>query len=72
MARGLSLFFFRHNEFVAFAVDVDDFYIFIVFEMFAELRDVNIHWARIEVVVVNPNGLQSIVALKDFVGVRAK
>ena len=35
--------------------------------MLAQFGDVNIHGARIEVVVVNPNGLQSIVARKKFV-----
>ena len=37
--------------------------------MFAQLGDVDVHRAGVEVVVVNPDCLESVVALKDFVDV---
>ena len=60
------------NEFVTLAVDVDDFNLRIVLQMLAKLGDVNIHRAGIEIVVVNPDGLQGEIALENLVGMAAK
>ena len=51
------------DEFVSFPVDVDNLYLVVVFQVLAQLGDIDIHRPRIEVVVVNPNRLQSEVAL---------
>ena len=56
-------------EFIAFAVYVDDFYIFITLEVFTQFRDVYIHRACVKVIVINPNGFKCEVALKNFIGV---
>jgi len=53
-------------------MDVDDLYIRITSEVLAELRDVHVHRASVEVVVIDPNLLESEIALKDFVHVSAK
>ena len=37
------LIFFRRNQFVTFPVDVDDFDVFIVLQVFAQLGNVDIH-----------------------------
>ena len=60
------------DELVAFSVDVDDLYRFVLLEVLAELGDVHIHAAGIEEVVVEPDGLQGKLALKDLVGVGAE
>ena len=57
------LIFFRRDQFVTFPVDVDDFDVFIVLQVFAQLGNVDIHRACVEVIVINPNGLQGKVAL---------
>ena len=44
------------NQFVAFTVNVDDFNLVVVFQMLAQLCDVYIHGARVEVVVIDPDG----------------
>ena len=64
--------YFGSNQFVAFAVDVDDFNRGIVFQMLAELGDIDVHRAGVEVIVINPDGFQRIVALEDFVHVGAQ
>ena len=53
----------RNNEFVTLAVYIDDFNAVIILEMLAQLGDIDIHASGIEVIVVDPNGLQRIVAL---------
>ena len=53
-------------------MDVDDFNLIIILKMLTKLGDVNIHRASVEVVVVNPDSLQSIVALQYFVGMSAE
>lgn len=40
--------------------------------MLAELGDVYVHRARVEVVVVNPYRLEGVVALENFVDVRTQ
>ena len=62
------LLLFRGDELVAFAVDIDDFYLRIVLQVLAQLGDVDIHRAGVEIVVVNPDGLQGEVALQNLVG----
>jgi len=66
------LLFFRGDELVALAVDVDNLDLRIVLQVLAQLGDIDIHRTSIEVVVINPDGLQSKVTLQDFVGVRTE
>lgn len=47
----------RWYEFVAFAVDVDNFYVLVGLEVFSEFGDVYIHRTSVEVIIVYPNGL---------------
>ena len=56
-------------EFVALAVDVDDFNLWVILEVLAQLGDVYIHTTCIEVVVIDPDGLQGKVALEYLIGV---
>lgn len=65
--RSALLFFLWDDELVALAVDVDDFYLIIGLQMLTQLCDVNIHGAGIEIVVINPDSLQGIIALQYFV-----
>ena len=67
-----SCFVFGGYEFVTFAVDVDDLDRGIVFEVLAELGDVYVHRACVEVVVVDPDGLEGEVALEYLVDVGAE
>ena len=60
---------FGSDEFVALAVYVDDFDGRIVLEVLAQLGDVDVHGTCVEVVVVDPNGLERIVAFENFVDV---
>ena len=53
-------------------MDVDDFHFGVVLQVLAELRDVDVHGARIEVVVINPDCAQCIVALENLVSMRAQ
>ena len=62
----------RSNQFVALAMNVDDFHVLICLEMLAQFGDVDVHRAGIEIVVVNPYGLQRVVALQNLVGMRTK
>lgn len=39
----LKSFFFRSNKFVAFTMNVNDFYLWIIFQMFTKLGDIDIH-----------------------------
>ena len=51
------------NDFVTLTVDVDNLYCRVLLEMLAELGDVHVHAASIEVIVVDPNRLQRKLAL---------
>ena len=53
-------------------MDVDDFDGRVVFEVLAQLGDVDVHRTGIEVIVVNPDSLEGIVALEDFVDMGAQ
>ena len=53
-----TLVFFGRDEFVALTVDVDDFYLRVVLEVLSQFCDIHVHGARVEVVVVYPDGLQ--------------
>ena len=64
-----SLVFFGNNQLVALAVDIDNLNLVVVLQVLAQFGDVDIHGACIEVVVVNPDGAQCVVALENFVGV---
>ena len=66
------LLLFGSDEFVSFTMYIDNLDLFVGFQMLTQLGDVNIHGAGIEVVIINPNGLQSKVALQDLIAVRAE
>ena len=53
-------------------MDVDDFNLAVGLQVLTQLGDVDIHRAGIEVVVVNPDGLQGEVALQDLIRMRAE
>ena len=53
-------------------MDVDDLDRGIVLEVLAELGDVYVHRAGVEVVVVDPDGLEGVVAFEDLVDMRAQ
>lgn len=72
LAEELSAFGVRRDELVALSVDVDDFYAVVSLEVLAELGDIDIHGARVEIVVINPDGFQCEVTLQHFVGVCAE
>jgi hypothetical protein len=44
-------------------MNVDDFHLWIIFQMFPEFGNIHVHAAGIEIVVVDPNGFQGKVAL---------
>lgn len=60
------------DELVALAVYVDDLNLRIILEVLAKLGDIDIHGAGIEVVVIDPDGLQGKVALQYLVGMAAE
>ena len=68
----LCLFLVRCDELVALAVDVDDLNLVVVFQVLAQLGDVNVHRASVEVVVVNPDGLQCEITLVALVCVTSE
>ena len=53
-------------------MDVDNLNLGIILQMLAQFGDVDIHRTGIEVVVVDPDGLQGEVALQDLIGVAAQ
>ena len=53
-------------------MDIDNLNLRIVLQVLAQLDDIHIHRAGIEVVIVNPDGLQGEVTLQDLVGMRAQ
>ena len=63
-----QLILVRSNKLVAASVDVDNLYLVIILQMLAQLGDIHVHRPCIEVVVVNPDGLQGIVALQYLIG----
>ena len=62
----------RCYELVALSMNVDDFDAWVILQMLAQLSDINVHRTCVEVVVVNPNGLQGEVTLQDLIGMSAK
>lgn len=58
-------------QLIALAVNVDNLYLVIVTQMLAQLGDVHVHAAGVEIIVVYPNGFQGIVTLKYLVGMGA-
>ena len=53
-------------------MDVDDLNLVIILEVLTKLCDVNIHRTCIEVVIINPDGLQGEVTLEDLICMAAK
>ena len=66
------LFLFGSDEFVAFTMNVDNLNLRVVFQVLTQLGDIHIHRTSVEVVVVNPDGLQGEVALQNLIGMRAE
>ena len=66
------LFRFWCNQLISLSVNVDDLNGFIILQMLTQFGDVHIHASGIEIVVVNPNGLQSKVALQNIIGMSTK
>ena len=66
------LLHFRSDEFVSLAMNIDDLNLTVILEVLAQLGDIHIHGASVEVVVVDPDGLQGEVALQDLVGMTAE
>ena len=54
-------------EFVAFAVDVYDFYFWVVFYDFAKFCDVNVHATSVVCGTFEPNGFECVVAFEDVI-----
>ena len=53
-------------------MDVDDLNLRIVLQMLTQFGDIDIHRTCIEIVVVNPDGLQGKVALQDLISMTAE
>ena len=62
---------FGRDELVTLAVDVDDLDGGVGLEVLAQLGDVDVHGAGVEIVVVDPDGLEGVVALENLVAVCA-
>ena len=71
-ATPIHLLIFRGDQFVTLTMNIDNLNLRIVLQVLTQLGDVDIHGAGIEIVVVDPEGLQGEVALQDLVGVAAK
>ena len=67
-----KLLLFRSDELVALAVDVYDFNLVVILQMLAQLCDVYVHRAGVEIVVVNPDSLQGEVTLQNLIGMAAE
>ena len=65
-------FNFRRNQLVAFSVNIDNLDRIIFFQMFTQFRNIHVHTAGIEIVIINPDSLQSKVTLQDFICMCAK
>ena len=66
------LLFFGSNELIALTVNVDNLNLRIVLQVLAQLGNIDVHGAGIEVVVVYPDSLQGEVALQNLIGMRAE
>ena len=59
----LVLFSVGCDKFISFTVNINNFNRRIFFEMFTKLCDIHIHTSSIEIIIINPNCLQSKVTL---------
>ena len=66
------LFFSRHNQSVTLAMHIIDFDRWVIFKMLTQLGNIHIHTSGIEIIVVNPNGLQCQFSLKNIIGMSTK
>ena len=62
----------RGYQLITLAMNIDDFDTWIILQVLTQLGDVNVHRTCVEVIVVDPYGLQGEVTLQDFVGMSAK
>ena len=53
-------------------MDIDNLYVLVVFEVLAQLCDVDVHGTGVEIIVVDPDGFECVVALQHFVHVNAE
>ena len=53
-------------------MDIDNFDGLVFFQVLTELGDIDIHTTGIEIIVINPNGLQGKIALQNFIGMCTK
>ena len=67
-----SLLLLWGDELVALTMDIDDLNLRISLQVLTQFGDIDIHRAGIEVVVVDPDGLQGEVTLQNLVRVRAE
>ena len=67
-----ALFYFRSNQFIPLPVNVDNLDRIIFFQMFTQLSDIHVHASCIEIIIINPNGFQGKVALKNLIGMCTK
>lgn len=65
-------FNFRCDQLIAFSVNIDNLDRIIFFQVLTQLRNIHIHTTGIEVVIINPDSLQSKVTLQNFISVRTK
>lgn len=56
----------------AFPVNIDDLHSLVVFQVLAQFSDVHIHTSPVEVIVIAPDGVQSIIAFEQAVFVFAQ
>ena len=68
----LFVIVFWYDELITLAVNVYNLDVRVLTQVLTQLCDIHIHRTGIEVVVVNPDGLQGEVTLQNLVRVRAE
>ena len=58
------------RQLIAFSVNIDNLDRIIFFQVLTQLRNIHIHTTGIEVVIINPDSLQSKVTLQNFISLR--
>ena len=67
-----ALFYFRSNQFIPLPVNVDNLDRIILFQMFTQLSDIHVHASCIEIIIINPNGLQCEITLQNLISMSTK
>ena len=68
----LLLLHTRDDKLISLTMDVDDLEGIVLLQVLTQLGDIDVHATSIEVVVIDPDGLQRKVALQDFVCMSAQ